>query len=303
MEKAIKRMIQSSFPELSGGYHLPRFAEVVAARETPKGGEVCDEFRPVYAVDVQVLDEYGEPDAAFPVLKDLHLPMPVSGHEMGMAAFPENGAWVEIGFAYGSPNKPFIRCVLPHGRSQFPVERGEMRLQHSAGSYQTIDKNGNHARVTDGTMSDTSLKKTSTATERSANYGKSDKTVDANDTETIGGIKKILASMGMQLTSGQRFDLSALGDLNVVSKVKFRSIAPKSWVGSSNENVLKQLSELMQLVINLCNILETHTHSGVQAGGGNTAAPVQASNIAGVGTGTGSVKTRLDNITETTPPV
>lgn len=302
MEKTIKRMIQNAYPELAGGYHLPRFAEVVTARETPKGGEICDEFRPVYAVDVQVLDEHGEPDTAFPVLKDLALPMPVSGHEMGMAAFPENGAWVEIGFAYGSPNKPFIRCILPHGRSQFPVERGEMRLQHSAGSYQTIDKDGNHARVTDGTMTDSSLKKTSTATENDENYTVSAKTVDTNDTETIGGIKKILASMGMQLTSGQRFDLSALGDFNIISQVKFRSLAPKSWVGSNNENVLKQLSELMQLVINLCNILESHTHSGVQFGTSNTAAPVQSSNIAGVRTGTGAVKTRLDNITETAPP-
>jgi len=302
VEKAIKRMMQKAYPELAGGYHLPRFAEVVTARETPKGGEICDEFRPVYAVDVQVLDEYGEPDPAFPVLKDLALPMPVSGHEMGMAAFPENGAWVEIGFAYGSPNKPFIRCILPHGRSQFPVERGEMRLQHSAESFQTIDKDGNHNRVTDGNMTDSSLKKTSTTTERSANYGKSDKAVDANDTETIGGIKKIIAHMGLQLTSGQRFDLSALGDFNIISTVKFRSLAPKSWVGSNNENVLKQLSELMQLVINLCSILESHTHSGVQAGGSNTASPVQASNIAGVRTGTDGVKTRLDGITETAPP-
>jgi hypothetical protein len=295
VEKAIKRMIQSAYPELAGGYHLPRFAEVVTARETPKGGEVCDEFRPVYAVDVQILDEYGEPDPAFPVLKDLALPMPVSGHEMGMAAFPENGAWVEIGFAYGSPNKPFIRCILPHGRSQFPVERGEMRLQQSAESYQTIDKNGNHTRVTDGNMTDSSLKKTSTATERSANYGKSDKTVDTGDTETIGGIKKIIANMGMQLTSGQRFDLSALGDLNNVSKTKFRSIAPKSWVGSSNENVLKQLSELMQLMINLCNILQSHTHPSVGACS-------QSAQVAQIGTDTGAVKTRLDGITETAPP-
>jgi hypothetical protein len=295
VEKAIKRMIQSAYPELAGGYHLPRFAEVVTARETPKGGEVCDEFRPVYAVDVQILDEYGEPDSAFPVLKDLALPMPVSGHEMGMAAFPENGAWVEIGFAYGSPNKPFIRCILPHGRSQFPVERGEMRLQQSAESYQTIDKNGNHTRVTDGNMTDSSLKKTSTAIERSANYGKSDKTVGAGDTETIGGIKKIIANMGLQLTSGQRFDLSALGDLNIASKTKFRSIAPLSWVGSSNENVLKQLSELMQLVINLCNILQSHTHPSVGACS-------QGAQVAQIGIDTGAVKTRLDGITETTPP-
>ena len=275
MEKAIKRMMQSAFPELAGGLHLPRFAEVVTARETPKGGEVYDEFRPVYAVDAQILDEHGEPDPAFPVLKDLPLPMPVSGHEMGMAAFPENGAWVEIGFAYGSPNKPFIRCILPHGRSQFPVERGEMRLQHSAESFQTIDKDGNHNRVTDGNMSDRSLNKTSTAQTRTGNYQTRATNVDTQDTETIGGIKKIIANMGMQLTSGQRFDLSALGDFNVVSKVKFRSLAPKSWVGSNNENVLKLLSELMQLMINLCNILESHTHSGVQPGSDNTAAPVQ----------------------------
>lgn len=302
MEKAIKRMIQNAYPELAGGYHLPRFAEVVTARETPTGGEICDEFRPVYAVDVQVLDEHGEPDTAFPVLKDLALPMPVSGHEMGMAAFPENGAWVEIGFAYGSPNKPFIRCILPHGRSQFPVERGEMRLQQSAGSYQTIDKDGNHARVTDGNMTDASLNKTSTAKTRTGNYETRATNVDTQDTETIGGIKKIIAKMGIQLTSGQRFDLSALGDVNVISKVKFRSLAPLSWVGSNNENVLIQLSELMQLVMDLCNILENHTHSGVQPGIGNTEKPVQFSDISGVGDDTGDVKTRLDAITETAPP-
>ncbi|MFZ2406158.1 MAG: hypothetical protein WAW41_13550 [Methylobacter sp.] len=295
MEKAIKRMMQNAYPELAGGYHLPRFAEVVSARETPKGGEVCDEFRPVYAVDVQVLDEYGKPDAAFPVLKDLALPMPVSGHEMGMAAFPENGAWVEIAFAYGSPNMPFIRTILPHGRSQFPVERGEMRLQHSAGSYQTIDKDGNHARVTDGNMSDSSLNKTSTAKTRTGNYETRATNVDTQDTETIGGIKKIVADMGMQFTSGQRFDLSALGDLNIISKVRFRSLAPKSWVGSNDENVLKQLSELMQLVIDLCNILSSHTHPSVGA-------CTQGAQVSQVGTDTGGVKTRLDGITETAAP-
>lgn len=302
MEEAIKRMVQKAYPELAGGYHLPRFAEVVGARETPKGGEICDEFRPVLAVDVQVLTEHGEPDPAFPVLKDVALPTPVAGHESGMAAYPENGTWVEIGFAYGSPNKPFIRCILPHGRSQMPVERGEMRLQHSAESYQTIDKDGNHQRVTDGTMSDVSLKKSSTATEHDDHFGVSTIMVDTNATETIGGIKKIIANMGMQLTSGQRFDLSALGDMNMISQVKFRTIAPLSWVGSTDENVLKQLSELMQLVINLSNILESHTHSGVQPGSGTTAAPVQAGNIASVGSNTGGVKTRLDSITETAPP-
>lgn len=302
MERIMSRLVKKAFPELAGGLHLPRFAEVVAARETPKGGEICDEFRPVYAVDVQVLDENGEPDSAFPVLKDMALPMAVAGNEMGMAAFPENGTWVEIGFAYGSPNKPFIRSIHPHGRSQIPVERGEMRLQHSAASFQRIDKDGNHERRTDQDTIEDSLKRLISAVENVETYTKSTRTIEADDTETVGGIKKIVADMGMRLTSGQRFDLSALGDFNIISKVKFRSLAPKSWVGSNNENVLIQLSELMQLVINLCNILEAHTHSGVQPGGGNTAAPVQASNIHTVGTDTGGVKTRLDGITETVPP-
>ncbi|UOA08623.1 hypothetical protein [Methylobacter sp. S3L5C] len=303
MEAAIKRMVQKAYPELAGGYHLPRFAEVVGARETPKGGEICDEFRPVMAVDIQVLTEHGEPDEKFPVLKDVALPGQGSGHESGTGSFPENGTWVEIGFAYGSPNKPFIRCILPHGRSQIPIERGELRTQHSAQSYQTIDKDGNHQRITDGTMSDSSLKKTSTATEHDDHFGVSTIIVDTNATETIGGIKKLLANMGMEMMSGERFDIGAVGDLNSISKTKVHSIAPKHWVGSTNENVLKQLSELMDLVMTLCTVLSTHTHSGVQSGGGNTAAPVQASNINAVKTNTNAVKVRLDGITETTPLV
>ena len=110
---------------------------------------ICDDFRPGYAVDVQVLDEHGRVDTNFPVLRDVILPVPVAGHEMGILAYPEDGVWVEIAFAYGSPNRPFIRCILPHGRSLIPTERGEQRWQHNPGSFQRVDKDGSWETVTD----------------------------------------------------------------------------------------------------------------------------------------------------------
>lgn len=296
MEKTIKRIVKTLFPELTAGYHLPRFAEVVAVRQTPAGGEVCDEFKPIYAADIQILDEYGYPDMAFPVLKDVHLPIPVAGNEMGIYAYPEDGTWVEVGFAYGSPNRPFIRCILPHGRSLIPCERGEMRWQHNPMSYQNVDKSGNWETFTDGNLTDTSLKKTSTATVREENYTTCTKTVTTNDTEKIGGFKTIIASMGIQLISGQRWDFGSLLDFNIVSALKFRTMAPKTWCGSNDENIFILLSELMQIVINMNNLLAAHTHQGAGCD--------QASTFSTYSGDTSAVKARQDGITETqTPPV
>ncbi|MFU0497113.1 hypothetical protein ACMZYR_17420, partial [Pseudomonas syringae pv. actinidiae] len=35
MDDAIKRSVERQFPELTGGYHLPRFAKVVAVADAP----------------------------------------------------------------------------------------------------------------------------------------------------------------------------------------------------------------------------------------------------------------------------
>jgi hypothetical protein len=35
MEDAIKRAVERQFPELTGGYHLPRFAKVIAVPDAP----------------------------------------------------------------------------------------------------------------------------------------------------------------------------------------------------------------------------------------------------------------------------
>lgn len=298
MEEDIKRLVKNCFPELTAGHHLPRFAQVINARQNPTGGELHDDFKPVFAVDLQVLTEHGEPDPAYPQLHDVPLPVSQAGHDSGSYSFPENGTWVEVGFAYGSPNKPFIRCILPHGRSLMPVERGEQRIQNNPASYQRIDKDGNHERQTDMAISDKSLKRLVEALENIERYTTSMREVAADDTEAVGGSKTIKAHGLINFLSGGRFDLAALADFHITGMTFQRFKAPKTWIGSQDENVLRQLSELMQLVIDLCNILKNHTHSGVQAGGSNTAAPVQSGTINTVGTDTGAVKTRLDGIKE-----
>lgn len=298
MEESIKRLVNRAYPELTAGHHLPRFARVVTARETPQGGEIHDDFKPVYAVDVEVLDAHGEPDKAFPVYRDVPLPVPVGGNESGFFAYPENGAQVEVAFAYGSPNKPFIRTILPHGLSLTPAERGEMRLQHNPEAFTRFDKDGNHETRTDLDIIQDSLKRLITAMDNRETYTVSNREVKGDETGKIGGAWTLKAAGIINMLSGGRFDLGALKDLNLTSLTKNKIKAPKTWLGSQDENVLRILSELMQLHIDLCSALASHTHSGVQTGTGDTAVPVQASTISGNGNSTGGVKGRLDGIKE-----
>ncbi len=54
-----QRQMESHFPELASGMHLPKFARVMAASEPVSSGNFADPFRPRYAVDVQLLDADG----------------------------------------------------------------------------------------------------------------------------------------------------------------------------------------------------------------------------------------------------
>lgn len=131
MDDAIKRSVERQFPELTGGYHLPRFARVVGVADAPAGAGICDDFRPRYAVDIEVLGPDGEPDSKLPILAGVPLPLPTGGEEMGIYAFPEEGTQVVVCFAYGLPHKPYIQTILPHGLSMPSVLKGDQVWQHS----------------------------------------------------------------------------------------------------------------------------------------------------------------------------
>jgi len=303
MEDAIRRSVERQFPELTGGYHLPRFARVVGVADAPGGAGICDDFRPRFAVDLELLGEDDESDQELPVLAGVPLPMPMGGDEMGFFAFPEEGTRVVVSFAYGLPNKPFIQAILPHGLSLPKVPKGDLVWQHSEAAQQRADADGNWLRQTDGRILDKSIEREVESLTNAEHHQSSKVEVDDHSTESVGGIKTIEAIGSLKLLSGGSASLAALDDLHLASgrdlnqvvaqKLNLtvggelqeriegarRSIAAKTWLGSESVNVLQVLCDLIDLVTEMNSQIAAHVH-------GPSPVPTTAANfITNAGTG------------------
>jgi hypothetical protein len=66
MDSAIRRSVEREFPEIAGGYHVPRFARILAVSDAPADAGMCDDFRPRFAADIEVLGPDDEPDPDIP---------------------------------------------------------------------------------------------------------------------------------------------------------------------------------------------------------------------------------------------
>lgn len=292
MDDAIRRSVERQFPELTGGYHLPRFARVVAVADAPAGAGICDDFRPRYAVDIEVMGPDGEPDTKLPILAGVPLPLPTGGEEMGIYAFPEEGTQVVVCFAYGLPHKPYIQTILPHGLSMPSVPKGDQVWQHSEACQQRVDADGNWLRQTDGKIHDKAIEREVDAMGNTERFQNHTRTVDDHSTESVGGIKTIEALGALKLLSGGSTSLAAVDDLHQatgrdlnlvvgqkhnatvggdmqerieglrksVAAVSQRLVAPKTWVGSEGVNVLQVLCDLLDLVQQMNTQLASHTH-------------------------------------------
>jgi len=293
MEDAIRRAVERQFPELTGGYHLPRFARVVAVADAPADAGLCDDFRPRYAVDIEVLGPDDEPDPAMPTLTGVPLPLPTGGEEMGIYAFPEEGTRVVVCFAYGLPSKPYIQSILPHGLSMPKVPKGDQVWQHSEAAQQRVDADGNWIRQTDGKIRDQAIEREVEALDNSERFQSHTQTIDDHSTETVGGVKKIEALGALKLMSGGSASLAAVDDLhqatgrdlNVVVGQKHNATvggdmqeriqglrksfagisqqlqAPKNWVGSENVNLFEVVCETLKMLDQINTQLAIHTHS------------------------------------------
>ncbi|NBK40034.1 hypothetical protein EON09_16055 [Pseudomonas soli] len=296
MDNAIKRSVERQFPELTGGYHLPRFGRVVAVPDAPTAPGLCDDFRPRFGVDVEVLLPDGEPDPDLPVLTGLPLPAPMGGQEAGMFGFPEEGTTVVVGFAYGLPHKPFIQQILAHGLSLPRVPKGDQVWQHSEACQQRVDADGNWLRQTDGKIQDKAIERQVEALTNSEQFQSHTANVDDHSMETVGGIKKIEALGALKLLSGGSASLAAVDDLhqatgrdlNLVVGQKLNATiggdlhervegmrksitagsqrlqAPKTWLGSENVNIIQLIHELVLIVVEMNQQLALHKHGPTQ---------------------------------------
>jgi hypothetical protein len=292
MEDAVTRIVERRFPELAGAYHLPRFARVLAVADPPAEAGLCDDFRPRFAVDLQVLGPDGEADPQLPPLLGVALPVSGGGNDMGFYAFPEEGTTVVVSFAYGLPHKPFILQILPHGLSLPKVPKGDQLWQHSEAVQQRADVEGNWTRQTDAKMTDRASEREVEALDNTERYQTSIIEVDDHSTETIGGIKKTEALGALKLLSGGSASLAAVDDLHMatgrdlnlvvgqklnttvggnlqeriqglresVATISQRLQAPKTWLGSENLNVLQVLVDLIYLVEQMNTAIAAHKH-------------------------------------------
>ena len=292
MEDAIRRAVERQFPELTGGYHLPRFARVTAVADAPADAGLCDDFRPRYAVDIEVLGPDDEPDPAMPPLTGVPLPLPTGGEEMGIYAFPEEGTRVVVCFAYGLPNKPYIQSILPHGLSMPKVPKGDQVWQHSEAAQQRVDADGNWLRQTDGKIRDQAIEREVEALDNREQFQSHTRAVDDHSTETVGGVKRIEALGALKLMSGGSTSLAAVDDLHQatgrdlnlvvgqkhnatvggdmqerieglrrsVSQTGHRFQAPFSWIGSEDVNLFKVVSDILDLIQQMNAQLAAHTH-------------------------------------------
>ena len=169
-------------------------------------------------------------------------------------------AIVELVFAYGLPDRPFIRTVLGEGVSLPPVEPGELVHQAAPGVYQRADSAGNWHRLN-----------ITTASDQNAKIGRDLK-------QRIGNIVDSLA-VAKQLIKVQD--------------------GGKVWLGSESVNVLQILSDLTQVVADIANTASSHTHPYTDNGSTmNTRAPNQSGNFDAQQGSATDLKVKLEVIVE-----
>lgn len=135
-----QRQIESDYPELASGIHLPKFARGMAVSEPASSDKFAGPFLPRYAVNVQLLNADGRPDSGTSVYSAVLLPEPMAGNDSGMFPFPLEGTLVEVAFTGGRPDKSFVRQTVPEGTSLPDVKPDEQLQQQRAEVSQRVTR-------------------------------------------------------------------------------------------------------------------------------------------------------------------
>ena len=302
----VQRQIESHYPELASGMHLPKFARVINPVEAVKSGNFSDPFRPRYAVDVQLLDADGNPDKDTPVYSAVPLPVPMAGNDSGMFQFPPEGTLVEIAFTGGRPDKPFVRQTVPEGTSLPDIQPGEQLQQQRAEVSQRVTQAGEWVRQTDQTISETSMARVVKADTEKRELVSRETTVKATDKITVLGTSTLLAGAIQQVCTGDYSQavnnrvasiggndetdiagsqsvttgkdlIEKIGQIRKsVAAVQQQIIAPVVWIGSGTINVAQLMLDTLDVLKELAEQTASHTHS-------NTGAPTNAGAIRNTG--------------------
>lgn len=293
-----RRMMEKQFPELAGGYHLPRYARVTGIADPSGGGDIADSFRPKYAVELQVLDEDGNDDSTTPIYSAVPLPVTSTGSQSGDFAFPEVGTVVEIGYAYGRPDKPFVRTMLAQDKTVPSVAIGEQLKQQRPEVFERTDAAGNKTRETDQTITDRSFVRIIETDSEQKIIGTSNSDIDADKTVNVGGnyTTSVVGNINETTASNKAFGVGGElaehinGVAQRISDIKNKLVAPLSYVGSDGINIFRILEDIIQNQADIAALLASHTHRGP--------APDQAATFSGFEQKATAAKAKLTPIIE-----
>ncbi len=301
-QSPLRRQIETAYPEMASGLHLPKLARVVAPVTS---GDFADPYRPRYAVDLQLLDADGNPDQQTPVYRAV--PLPMAGNDSGMFQFPPEGTLVEIGFAAGRPDKPFVRQTMAEGISLPDIKPGEQLQQQRAEVSQRVTQGGDWVRQTDQKISELSMSRSIVADDETRSLVARKTTISATDNTTVAGKSTLeagaitqisigdycVATRASHLTSiegdcetrtGGSVRLEVAGGLtekiagvcaSVASAIQ-QITAPSVWLGSQQLNVLQLMLDTLDTIAALATQTASHAHY-------NTGPPTNASAISSAG--------------------
>jgi len=295
MDDQIAKIIKKHYPEIAQGWHVPVWAVVTTINEDPKEGDLSNQFRPRYAVNVKLLDKQGN-EASSPEMPNIAISGNFSASG-GIMQPPEPGAIVELNFAFGDINKPYISTVLPYNSTLPSCKPGKVVTQGRKGAKTAIDNNGNISLETDRELKQISTKLTQLANQIKTEATSKTSTTRSHLIENVGGKYQLTAFGALLLLTTGHAELSALesltlstaSDLNENVAGKKQVIAGelismlveeggKINIGNSGVNVVDILYQLIDVVNQLATSLSTHIHP---APDGTTSAPTNASEIGG----------------------
>ncbi|MBH0074630.1 hypothetical protein I6F48_03510 [Pseudoalteromonas sp. SWYJ118] len=289
VKQAIKRLIQRYFPELNERKHLPQLARIEKIYDLPSGGAaISTVFRPLKAADVQLLNPLTNEPLLVPVFEQVTLGTgQASDH--GLLNEPMPGMQCLIQYIDGLNSHPVITSLLPWQSLVPEHKRTDVTLQQNSRS-KIQGRDGNWHTTTDGDItqtSDTTKRKSRNCLEnhheRNTNIATHDiLKIDGNQiTEVMGALKTvvgekalIVALEGLLLGSKKQVDIEAIGNMNLatlktlhakateLAKVEGKTV----WLGDSSVNVAKVLLDLISLVKDINQSLETHGHKDQGAG-------------------------------------
>ena len=315
VKNAIKRLVLRYFPELGQRKHLPQLARIERIYDLPSTDTISSAFKPLKAADVQLLNpKTGEP-LAVPVFEQVTLGTG-QAPDHGLLNEPAPGMHCLIQYIDGLNSYPVITSLLPWQSLVPEHKRTDVTLQQNSRS-KLQGRDGNWHLSTDGDITQTSDSSKVKSRNREEQYHQRTCSIDTHDitkvdgnqiNEVMGGLKTlvgekalIVALEGLLLGSKKQLDIKAHENMNFESLQTLHAKATELakvegatvWLGNNSVNVAQVLLDLISLVKDINQSLETHGHTSTGSG-----PPITKAQFTAYKTTADSLKSTLEPIVE-----